>query len=91
MPVSPQVKKALEDVLCIMHGKGFVHGDLRPQNILVVNDTIRILDFDWAGREGVVRYPNELNISCNWHADVECGGLIAKEHDKYRIENICCQ
>ena len=40
-----------------------VHGDLRVQNILVVDDSISILDFDWAGKEGEVRYPQELNTS----------------------------
>jgi tRNA A-37 threonylcarbamoyl transferase component Bud32 len=31
------------------HRAGFAHGDLRAPNILVTNDGIRILDFDWAG------------------------------------------
>ena len=66
-----------------------VHGDLRVQNILVVDDSISILDFDWVGKEGEVRYPQELNTSCDWYSDVKPGGIIAKEHDVYHINTIC--
>ena len=72
-----------------MHYEGYVHGDLRPPNIVVPTDnTIRILDIDWAGKEGDVRYPQELNTSCNWHPGVESGGLISKEHDLYQIDTL---
>ena len=47
----------------------------------VVNKIIHILDFDWAGEKGEARYPLELNTSCNWPLDVECGEHFAKEHD----------
>lgn len=60
--------------------KNKVGQDLRSQNILVLTDnTICILDFDWAGKKGEVRYPQELNTSCNWHPGVKCGGLISKD------------
>ena len=61
-PVSDIVKKDLKEAIDEMHAADYVHGDLRPQNVLVVNNTIRVLDFDWAGQTGVVRYPKELNI-----------------------------
>ena len=87
IPVNEQVKMDLKSTVNKMHDKGYVHGDLRPQNILVLTDnTICILDFDWAGKEGEVRYPQELNTSCNWHHGVKCGGLISKEHDLYLID-----
>ena len=89
LPASEQVNMALKDTVDKIHAQGYVHGDLRAQNILVVDDSIRILDFDWAGKEGEVRYPQELNTSCNWHSDVKPGGLIAKEHDVYQINTIC--
>ena len=91
LPASEQVNMALKDAVDKIHAQGYVHGDLRAQNILVVDDSIRILDFDWAGKEGEVRYPQELNTSCNWHSDVKPGGLIAKEHDVYQINTICGQ
>ena len=87
IPVNEQVKMDLKTTVNKMHDKGYVHGDLRPQNILVLTDnTICILDFDWAGKEGEVRYPQELNTSSKWHHGVKCGGLIFKEHDLYLID-----
>lgn len=62
-PVNEQVKK---DAAHKIHAVDFVHGDLRPQNIPVVNNTIRILDFDWAGKVGEMRYPKELNSGVKW-------------------------
>ena len=74
----------------LMHEINYVHGDLRPLNILIVNDTARILDFDWADTENTAEYPPELNMSshCNWHPDVEPGGKILMAHDTYQIDNI---
>ena len=72
-----------------LHSNGFVHGDLRPPNILTLEDgTVRILDFDWAGHAGVVKYPDDLNTSVKWHEDVKCRGFIQMEHDNYQIEQI---
>lgn len=85
MPVNTLVEMDLKTTVSKMHDKGYVHEDLRPQNILVLmENTIRILDFDWAGKEGEVRYPQELSTSCNWHPNLESGGLISKAHDLYQ-------
>jgi len=32
------------------HDLGFVHGDLRPPNILYRDGDVKIIDFDWAGK-----------------------------------------
>lgn len=70
-----------------MHAKNFVHGDLRPQNIPVVDNKVCLLDFDWAGNEGTARYPKVLNIrTAYWHSDVSPGGIITKEHDLFQIQ-----
>lgn len=48
-----------------------LHGDIRSVNILVMhNGEFRLIDFDWAGREGVVTYPATLNTDIPWHSDV---------------------
>ena len=50
-----------------LHSNGFVHGDLRAPNILLLKDnTVRILDFDWTGCAGVAKYPDDLNTSVEW-------------------------
>ena len=90
LTVDEPVKKSLEEAVKTMHEEGYVHGDLRRQNILVVDNTVRILDFDWAGKYPMARYPKELNMSsnCNWHSDVISGGIISGEHDLYQIKQI---
>lgn len=45
-----------------------------------------LLDFDWAGRLGVARYPFFLNRQLEWHANVIDGGLLAPEHDTWRLD-----
>ena len=45
--ISDGVKQSLKRDVDLMHEKNYVHGDLQPQNILIMNETVRILDFDW--------------------------------------------
>ena len=72
----------------MMHEEKYVHGDLRPQNILVAkDDTVRKVDFDWADKEHTAKYPAELSMACNWY-DCEPGGLIRKTHDLYQIHSL---
>ncbi|KAG6371097.1 hypothetical protein JVT61DRAFT_10638 [Boletus reticuloceps] len=47
----------LQGVVGNMHENEFVHGDLRPPNIMVVKDEVMLLDFDWGGKVGEARYP----------------------------------
>jgi len=75
-------------VVCEMHERDFVHGDLHSQNILVVGDTVFLLDFDWAGTYSSSRYPKEMNTSANCHPGVSSGGHY-KEHDLCQIQQIC--
>ena len=86
--VDRQVKESFQEAVRRMHEEGYVHGDLRPQNVLVFEGKVRILDFDWAGRCGVARYPKELNMSSGWHGDVQPGGHIDKDHDTYQLQQI---
>ncbi|KAF8425038.1 hypothetical protein L210DRAFT_3458285 [Boletus edulis BED1] len=47
----------LQGIVGNMHENEFVHGDLRPPNIMVVKDEVMLLDFDWGGKVGEARYP----------------------------------
>jgi len=55
-----------------LHAQGYVHGDLRPTNILI-NDKkeIKIIDFDWAGKKDETRYPIFMNLDIPWHSDAK--------------------
>ncbi|KAN0088972.1 hypothetical protein V8E55_006029 [Tylopilus felleus] len=42
----------LQYIVSNIHENEFVHGDLRPPNIMVVKDEVMLLDFDWGGKVG---------------------------------------
>ena len=91
--VSQETKNELKEVLQVLSSANFVHGDLRPQNILVTGDQhVCVIDFDWAGLAGEAHYPSDINLdpSCGWHQDVAPCGLINVEHDTFQIEKMIC-
>ena len=56
------IKRNIQAAITAIHGQGFVHGDFRSENILVLPDSsISVIDFDWSGRCGDVRYPPYVN------------------------------
>ncbi|CAG8556217.1 5111_t:CDS:2, partial [Paraglomus brasilianum] len=74
----------------ILHDNRLVHGDLRPVNIMAkyTNEewVIKLVDFDWSGKEGEATYPQFLNTKIPWHPDVKRLGPIWCEHDTYLLE-----
>ena len=77
------------------HKEGFVHGDLRAANIFVkkLNDgewDVQLIDFDWAGREGEVRYPmNVGSFATIWRPRLMMDGeMITLEDDIAMVDNI---
>ena len=76
----------------ILHQADFVHGDLRgPNFVLTKHGDIKIIDFDWAGRDGEVRYPPHLSKGIDWHPEVKrAGGMIRirKAHDEYMLKQL---
>ncbi|KAI6014933.1 hypothetical protein EDC04DRAFT_2608919 [Pisolithus marmoratus] len=64
MSVPVPTKSLIRAKLAGFHKAGFVHGDIRDTNIMVSksdNTQFRIIDFDWAGIAGEVKYPAFLN------------------------------
>ncbi|KAF8547814.1 hypothetical protein OG21DRAFT_1392989, partial [Imleria badia] len=47
----------LQEMVKTMHDEDYVHGDLRPPNILCVEDRVMVFDFDWGGKVGKASYP----------------------------------
>jgi hypothetical protein len=50
--------------LITLHQAGYVHGDVRDTNVMVQkngSDVIQLVDFDWAGKIGEVKYPVNVN------------------------------
>lgn len=77
---------------------GFVHGDLRRDNILVHRGDgridVRFIDFDWAGQAGEVRFPPTVHWN-DTRVDATAGTradrpfpLITTEHDLNAIDKL---
>jgi tRNA A-37 threonylcarbamoyl transferase component Bud32 len=59
-----------------VHNAGYVHGDIRTSNILVYKNSPMLIDFDWAGNKGVVRYPINMNIDAKqWEECMLCSAI----------------
>ena len=51
-------ERDLQELISKFHNQNLVHGDLRGANIICGNDgRIKLLDFDWGGRDDGVSYP----------------------------------
>ena len=78
-----RIRDKLLDCLRSLHNDGMVHGDIRDTNLLVgPDDNIKLIDFDWAGQFGEVRYPMNINRSTVVRPPtVFDGELVTPEHD----------
>lgn len=84
-----QQKKNIRAVQQELRDGGFVHGDLRPSNILVGDDFVKVLDFDWAGKQGETVYPSHLHPRIDWAPGAALGEKILFEHDGHMVEKLC--
>ena len=90
---------ALDAALARLHDNHFVHGDLRPPNVVMQlnadrSKTAKLIDFDWSRRFGEVWYPKEpLNPKVKWPEEVEemPGALILYAHDDSMRANLLSQ
>jgi serine/threonine protein kinase len=76
----------LEDVQIILshlHDNDLVFGDARSANIVITrNHKVTFVDFDWAGKAGVSRYPLLLSQHIQWPDGVGDGlAVMEKQHD----------
>ena len=86
-----RLQEAVDGIIEKLELKNYVHGDLRSNNIMIRTDVkeksmdLRVIDFDWAGETGQVRYPAERNREIWWPG--EAGGPILKEHDSEMVNS----
>jgi hypothetical protein len=89
---SPAICEAIRNAVKLLHEQGLVHGDLRAPNIIVMptanGHAARIVDFDWAGKNGEVKYPHDVNLHAKlgWARGVRPLGLIEPKHDMHMIK-----
>jgi len=77
----------VERAITILHSSNYVHGDVRLPNILVSNDRVYMIDFDFSGEEGIARYPRNLDMSNFPWVSTE-SELITKQFDLDAVERL---
>ncbi|KAK0203313.1 hypothetical protein DFS33DRAFT_1474383 [Desarmillaria ectypa] len=80
---------SVRDAIRKMHDHGFVFGDLRHQNIMVTrDDKVKLIDFDWAGKDGEAEYPMRLSKKVEWAPGVGAMEKVYKAHDIFMIDKL---
>ena len=85
------IKQTISKEIDDFHAKGFVHGDLRTNNILVALEdkiSVYIVDFDWSGKKGTATYPFFINQNIPWPPEAADGAVITPEHDNYWVDRM---
>jgi hypothetical protein len=94
LTLKPELYELLKEKLSRLHQNGDVHGDVRDVNIMAKEEngrySVKLLDFDWAGRIGEVRYPRNVRNSPSLRRPREAysGELIQAEHDIKMLDHI---
>ncbi len=80
-------KAILKDAMDLLHDKGYVFGDLREPNLLLRENKLYLIDFDWCGKAGEVRYPLDICLDnvMGWHKGVGAYRFMEKVHDTFRM------
>jgi len=82
----------IRERLVELHLANFVHGDVRDVNIMIRKDGksgFMLIDFDWSGAIGEVRYPININRVDFWRPDDVSDGMpIKSEHDMAMLDHI---
>ncbi|KAK0458356.1 uncharacterized protein EV420DRAFT_394133 [Desarmillaria tabescens] len=86
------LREAVRGAVRILHDQSFVHGDIRTPNIVIVDgagdegERMRIVDFDWAGEQGEVRYPLHLSDYIRSTCGVKDYDIITFQHDMQMVD-----
>ena len=74
-------------VLAKMHQHGFVHGDIRRENMVFQEDGASFLiDFDFVGKDTSARYPTTYNSTLyERHTNAIAGLQMQFMHDRYSL------
>lgn len=76
------VQSGVNRALKLLHSGGLVFGDLRPPNIIVTETgEVKLIDFNWAGPKGQVKYPCLLSMDIRWPDGVVALAKIEDVHD----------
>lgn len=80
--VTERVQSEIKRALGLLHSSGMVFGDLRSPNIMVEKSgEVKLIDFNWAGEQGQVKYPYLISKDIHWSHGVEALAIIETVHD----------
>ncbi|KAG7440622.1 uncharacterized protein BT62DRAFT_937879 [Guyanagaster necrorhizus] len=86
------VREAVRGAVRILHDQSLVHGDIHMPNIVIIDGAgdegarMRIIDFDWAGEQGKVRYPLHLSNYTRNTLGVKDYDIITFQHDMTMVD-----
>jgi len=88
---TPQLLDKIRDTLSRLHQAGYVHSYIRDTNIMVAKNaepSFMLVDFDWAGKLGEVRYAMNVHQGEDlWRPNgASDGELITADHDMQMME-----
>ena len=77
--------RGVVQMLAKLHDRGYVHGDVRLQNIVFTKKDSVLIDFDLAKKEGET-YPSGYNCEFEGtHPDTTLHGEMLKSHDIHSV------
>ncbi len=85
-----EIKAQINIIIQELQDKHYVHGDFRDSNIMFDTEKNRVvvLDFDWAGIEGIHVYPPFMNPEITWPEGACTGQPLCNAHDCYWLDDI---
>ncbi|XP_065836137.1 uncharacterized protein [Oscarella lobularis] len=90
-----QLLPTLEKHVRELHLEGFVHGDLRSENIIVdveaVPPRVSLIDFDFSGVDGVAEYEDANPLVCYPSPNGVTGVKVQQLHDWYFVAGLKSQ
>ncbi|KAF5386517.1 hypothetical protein D9757_005879 [Collybiopsis confluens] len=93
-PLPEPVKNRIREALDILAEGGFVFGDLRRTNVMLADgeeplgERIRFIDFDWAAKDGEMRYPFDLADVVRWPSGASEHAWITREHQESMFRHL---
>ena len=85
-PLTPEETKEMLgpvlDALAYLHGKGLVHGRVKPSNIMVVDDQVKLSEENIRGSAGAAAAPPALDI---YDSPERAGGKVLPASDLWSL------
>lgn len=90
-PIPSDIEDEVMRAVNELKSGGFVHGDLRAPNVMLLDSPaegtrVRLIDFDWAGKVGKVRYPFDLTSVITMPSGAKDYEVVTLKHMDSMVE-----